>query len=155
MALAAGTARIVAMAVRQGHASRARTVATVLAAGKMEELRSLAWTHVTVGDPPLSFPWSDVTTDLSRDPATDFGPGLLESPPGALEANTPSYVDYLDEAGAWVGTGTSPPPTAVYVRRWMVQPLQSDPDNVLALHVLVTTRDGSTLARLVTLRARR
>jgi type II secretory pathway pseudopilin PulG len=155
MALAAGASRIVAMAVRQGHASRARTMATLLASAKMEELRSLAWTHVTAGDPPMSFPWSDTTTDLSRTPATDGGPGLLESPSSALETNTPSCVDFLDEAGAWVGTGISPPASAVYIRRWMVQALRSDPDNILVLHVFVTTRDGSTTARLATLRSRR
>jgi type II secretory pathway pseudopilin PulG len=153
--LAAGASRIVSMAVREGQASRARTMATLLAADRIEQLRSLTWTHVSVGDPPISFPSSDVTTDLSHSPPTDAGPGLLPSPPDALQTNTPLCVDYLDAAGVWVGTGTSPPSTAVFVRRWMVQPHGGDPDNILVLHVVVLTRDGAIAARVVTMRARR
>ena len=39
--LAAGMARIVAAAVHEGHSSRLRAIATVAAANKLEELRSL------------------------------------------------------------------------------------------------------------------
>jgi prepilin-type N-terminal cleavage/methylation domain-containing protein len=47
--LAAGVSRIVAAAVREGHASRLRAVATVAAADKIEELRSLTVAEVIGG----------------------------------------------------------------------------------------------------------
>ena len=37
------------------------------------------------------------------------GPGLSASPAGTLATNTPRYVDYLDDAGRWVGNDTTPP----------------------------------------------
>jgi type II secretory pathway pseudopilin PulG len=163
VAVAAGASQIVAIAIRAGHAARVRTMATMLAAQKMEQLRSLAWTHITAGSPPasvFSLSSSDATTDLSSDPATDAGPGLLPSPGGTLGANVPYYVDYLDGDGRWLGRGASPPGSAAYVRRWAVQPLAADPDNILVFHVLVTTRGApgavsSDAARLVTIEARK
>jgi hypothetical protein len=53
------------------------------------------------------------------------------------------YVDFLDEAGAWVGTGPEPPPRSVFVRRWSIDPIPSDPDNLLVLQVFVTTVEAS------------
>ena len=66
------------------------------------------------------------------------GPGLSVSPAGTLSTSTSGYVDYLDGRGRWVGTGTGLPPGVVYIRRWSVEALQSDPDT-LVFHVLVTT----------------
>src|SRR4029453_15968739 len=80
----------------------------------MEELRSLAWTHISTSAPAISMSVSDLTTDLSNDPATDDGPGLLRSPAGTLTSNVDGYVDYLDATGRWVGRGSSVPATAVY-----------------------------------------
>ena len=40
--------------------------------------------------------------------------------------------------GAWVGTGATPPATAVYIRRWSIQPLPTNPNNTLVIQVLVT-----------------
>jgi prepilin-type N-terminal cleavage/methylation domain-containing protein len=156
--LAAGIAQVFGLAVRASHAARVRTVSTILAAQKMEQLRSLEWTCGPGGEA-----LSDTSTDLSSDPSSDAGPGLAPSPSGTLEANVPFYVDYLDAAGRWVGGGPSPPAAAVYVRRWAVQPLPGDPENMLALHVLVIARapvagaGGATAdaARLVSIRARR
>jgi len=144
-------------AVRQ---SRVRTLATMLAAEKMEQLRSLTWTHVTTSGPAISMSTSDVTTDLSNDPATDDGRGLLVSPAGTLTSNVVGYVDYLDANGRWIGHGPSAPPSAVYIRRWAVRPLLGDPDNILVLEVVAGTRGsgGAMLAdmtRLVTIEARR
>ena len=157
--IAAGASQIVALAMRQREIARARTFQTVLAAEKMEQLRSLAWTHVTVGVPPLSFPLSDVTTDVSRSPAAEGGPGLLPSPAGTIDRNTPPYVDYLDAAAQWVGNADVPPPSAVYVRRWAVVPLPGDPDNVRVLHVVVAMRgrerETARSTHLVTVMARR
>ena len=110
--LAAGASQIIAGAVHEGHASRLRALATVAAADKIEELRSLTPGDVIGGD------------------------------------------DCLDAAGTTVGAGLPAPPSAVFLRRWSVQPIDGDPD-VLALRVEVVTRDGVLSARLVTVRAAR
>ena len=160
IAVAAGASHILAIAVRASHSVRVRTMASMLAAEKIEQLRSLAWSHVTTSGPAISMSFSDFTTDLSNDPATDSGPGLLPSPPRTLEANVAGYADYVDGAGRWVGAGGSPPATAVYIRRWAVRPLASDAENTLVFQVVVTTRapDGVTSpdsVRLVSIEARK
>jgi hypothetical protein len=144
--------------MRSAHEARVRTMASMYAAEKLEQLRSLAWTHVTTLDPPISVSWSDLTTDLSVDPASDAGPGLLPSPAATLERDTGFYVDYLDEAGRIVRGRL--PAAAVFIRRWAVRPLDSDPDNMLVLSVVVTTRAPAggisrDAARLVTIVARK
>ena len=45
IAVAVGVSQVSAAAVRASHAARARTFAAVLAAQKMEQLRSLTWTR--------------------------------------------------------------------------------------------------------------
>jgi prepilin-type N-terminal cleavage/methylation domain-containing protein len=47
--LAAGVSPTIAAAVREGHASRLRAIATVAASGKIEELRSLPPGDMTAG----------------------------------------------------------------------------------------------------------
>ena len=158
--IAAGASILVSMAWHASRQSRVRTIATMVAAEKMEQLRSLAWTHVTTTSPAISMSYSDVTTDLSNDPATDDGPGLRTSPAGTLTSNIVGYVDYLDGSGRWIGHGPSAPPTAVYVRRWAVRPHSSDADNTLVFEVIAGTRgrDGAMLSdmiRLVTVEARK
>jgi len=158
--IAAGASVMISMAWHSTRQSRARTIATMVAAEKIEQLRSLAWTHVTTTGPAISMSDSDVTTDLSNDPATDDGPGLLPSPTGTLTSNIVGYVDYLDANGRWIGHGPSAPAPAVYIRRWAVRPLASDPDNTLVFEVVAGTRgpDGAMLSdmiRLVTIEARK
>jgi type II secretory pathway pseudopilin PulG len=158
--IAAGASQIVAIAIRVSHGARARTMSTLLAAEKMEQLRSLAWTYTTTRSPAISISSSDVTTDLSTDPASDAGPGLLPSPAGTLQSNVQFHVDYLDGNGCWLGRGTAPPGSAVYIRRWAVQPLPSDPENILVFQVVVTTREAggavsADAARLATIEARK
>jgi type II secretory pathway pseudopilin PulG len=140
VAVAAGASHILAIAVRASHSARVRTMASMLAAEKIEQLRSLTWSHVTTSSPAISISSSDFTTDLSTDPATDSGPGLLPSPTGTLEANVVHYFDYLDGSGRWAGGIGPPPPSAVYIRRWAVRPLASDPENILVFQVVVSTR---------------
>ncbi len=158
--IAAGSCMLLSIAIRANQRARTQTVATLAAVRKMEELRSLEWSHIATRSPAISMSSSDLTSDLSNDPATDDGPGLLRSPPNTLNANVDGYVDYLDASGAWVGRGQSIPATAVYVRRWSVQPHASDPDNVLVLEVVVgrSGSAGSQLAdsiHLVSLEARK
>jgi hypothetical protein len=154
IAIAAGVTHVVAAAVRVSHEARVRTMTSTLAAQKLEQLRSLPFAHMSIGDPPVSMPSSDVSTDLSTEPPGDSGPGLQPSPPETLTTNVPFYVDYLGASGEWVGRGASVPAGTVYTRRWAVRPLAADPDNVLVLQVLVTTGQGDA-SRLVTLKARR
>jgi prepilin-type N-terminal cleavage/methylation domain-containing protein len=158
--IAAGSSVLLSMAIHASRQSRVQTIATMLAAEKLEQLRSLTWTHVTTGGPAISMPVSDLTTDLSNDPATDDGPGLLTSPGGTLTSNVVGYVDYLDADGRWIGHGASPPAPAVYIRRWAVHPLVSDPDNMLVLEVVAGTRGPqggllSDMVRLITVEARK
>jgi type II secretory pathway pseudopilin PulG len=162
VAVAVGVSQLAAAGVRTTHAARVRTVSTILAAQKMEQLRSLGFAHEWIGSPAVSVPTSDAWTDVSSELPNDLGPGLLPSPPGSLESNVAFYVDYLDAAGRWVGRDAAPPPDAVYVRRWAVRPLAADPDNMLVLHVVVASRASMPAGRLpvdathlVTIRTRR
>lgn len=156
--VAAGSSHILSIATRAAYTARFRSIGSMLAAEKIEQLRSLAWTHATTADPAISISISDFTSDLSTNPPTDAGPGLLPSPPGTLNADAAYYADYLDGAGRIVGGG-SPPPAAVFIRRWAVRPLASDPGNILVFTVVVTTRaPGGTAGdaiRLVTVVARK
>jgi type II secretory pathway pseudopilin PulG len=143
--LAVGLAQVFELSARASHVARVRTLAAVLAAQKMEQLRSLTWAHAPGGQP-----LSDHSTDLGYDPPAGSGMGLRASPAGALDTDVPSCVDYLSAAGARVGSRLS----AAYVRRWSVAPFAFDPDNLLMLQVRVVTVDGGDL-RLVSIKARR
>src|SRR5262245_6710989 len=59
-----------------------------------------------------------------------LGPDLAEQ--GAdLSVDTPGACDFLDEHGRSFGTGSSPPAGTVYIRRWSVDALPSDPDTLV------------------------
>jgi len=137
-AIATGVAHLIAIGIDANRAAREQTVTTMLAASKLEQLRSLSWTFEPGSDvpPPQR---SDVSADLSVEPAGSGGPGLSPAPPGTLESNVRWYVDYLDGQGRWVGNGAAPPGNAAFVRRWSVRPLPDDPASTLILSVLVTT----------------
>ena len=138
-----GVVQLFAIALTASHVSRDRTVAVWLATGKMEQLRSLEW-RIELDPAGGLMMHTDLTSDVSVDPAAAGGPGLRQSPPGTLDSSTPGYADYLDRFGRHVGSGASPPAAAVYIRRWAVRRLPADPDGVVVLQVLVTTthRDG-------------
>lgn len=137
VSIAIGVGQLMMIGVRAGWAARAQTAAAVLAAAKIEQLRSLPWTYEPI--PGVIVPRTDYAANLNVDPPSDGGPGLAPSPPGTLAANRPPYVDYLDAEGRWVGNGPSPPPGAVFVRRWAIAPLQADPFRTVVFSVLVTT----------------
>src|SRR5690349_5878136 len=92
--IAAGSCMLLSIAIRANQRAGTQTVATMAASRRMEELRSLEWGHIATRAPALSMSSSDVTTNLSHDPATEDGPGLLRSPPGTLTTNIYGYVDY-------------------------------------------------------------
>jgi prepilin-type N-terminal cleavage/methylation domain-containing protein len=140
-------AQLLVAAARTAQVSRATTVATSVAAQKLEQLRSLTWGY-TVDGAPVD--------------------GLEPSPPGALAADTAGFVDYLDDRGVAVGSGLSPPAQAMFTRRWSAEVDDgSVPPEIMMLRVVVLRRevssvrssDGATTwvetIRLVGVRARR
>ena len=130
-----GVAQLFAVSSRANYVAKGQTSATSLAEQKLEQLRSLQWGFDAKEQ---GLPVSDTTTNLSTDPPTDQGAGLNPSPSNSLQTNQAGYVDFLDGHGAYVGTGSVIPATAVYVRRWSVQPLPTNPNNTLILQVLVS-----------------
>lgn len=157
--IAASAAVVLEKAIQTTHRSRMRTMETIAAAEMMEQLRSLQWSHIVTAGTAISMSDSDVTTNTSNHPNTDDGRGLLAAPPGSLTGNVGGYVDYLDRDGRWIASGTSPPLAAVYVRRWAIRPLASDPD-MLVFEVTVGERGptAGVLAnsvRLITMEARK
>lgn len=142
--------------------ARRVTAATVLAQQKIEQLRGLTW-----GYDPFGLPVSDFTTNIAVTPPQPSGGfGLQASPGGALDTATTGYCDYLSAYGEWLGSGTTPPSGSVYVRRWSVEPLPTNPNNTLVFQVVVerlvqaTTSGGSgappsDAARLVSLKTRK
>ncbi len=130
-----GVAQIFAMSTRMNLVAHGQTSATSMAEQKLEQLRGLTWGFDLQGQ---GLPLSDNTTNLAVFPPTATGGGLNPSPSDSLERNAPGYVDFLDANGTWIGTGTTPTGTAVYIRRWSITPLPTNPNNTLVLQVLVT-----------------
>ena len=134
-----GVAQLFAVSALSTRMARDATSTTMLATEKMEQLRGLTWGFVVQDGGDLGLPTSDTSTNLSVNPPTSTGSGLLPSPSGTLKANTAQYVDFLGADGVWLGTGTAPPDGTVYVRRWSVQPLPTSPNDTLVLQVMATT----------------
>jgi hypothetical protein len=92
-------------------------------------------------------------------PTSSGGIGLQASPANTLTTSTTGYVDYLDAYGMWVGGGAAPPVNAIYVRRWSIDPLPTNPNNTLVFQVLVgrisPSGPPSDLARQVSLKTRK
>ena len=55
-----------------------------------------------------------------------------------LTTNTNGYVDYIDRFGAILGGGTTPPASTVYIRRWSIDPLPTNPNGTIVIQVMVT-----------------
>lgn len=145
--------RLISIAVESNVHARSRTIATVLAVQKIEQLRALAWTI-----DPSGAVIEDASTDTSRVPESSGGTGLQRSPGGTLTQNTPGFVDHIDARGAIVGRETQAPPQAVYTRRWSIANAAVDGSLVLQVYVLRKhTRDerSGRDVRLVTVKARK
>lgn len=132
-AVSLGVAQLFAASARANHIARGLTSTTSMAEQKMEQIRALTWGFDAEGN---GLPVSDTTTNLAVYPPTATGGGL--NPGGSIEENRGGYVDFVDANGTWVGTGTTPPATAVYIRRWSITPLPTNPNNTLVIQVLVT-----------------
>jgi type II secretory pathway pseudopilin PulG len=128
----ASVAQLMVIATRANMGAQRLTFAATLAQEKMEQLRGLAW-----GFDDLGLPINDLSTNLAVDPPTNDGVGLQPSPGNALSSNLVGYVDYIDRFGNTLGGGAAPLPDTVYVRRWSVEPLPTNPNNTLILQVLV------------------
>jgi prepilin-type N-terminal cleavage/methylation domain-containing protein len=133
-----GVAQMFGYSVGTNMAARSQTSTATLAMQKMEQLRGLTWGYDT-DTSNLGLPVSDTTSDLSTQSPSTGGPGLNPSPAGTLDKNTQYYCDFLDQSGSWVANGTTAPAGSVYIRRWSVEPLPTNPNNTLVLQVLVTT----------------
>ena len=130
-------AELVRLAVASNVRARRSSVAAILATQKIEELRSLAWEF-----------------DVSGAPVSDRG---LQPSPWSLRQNTAGFVDHVDRGGAVVGEGVQAPASAVYTRRWSIEPLPAGSEHVVLLQVLVapTQRGLPGDARLATIKARK
>jgi prepilin-type N-terminal cleavage/methylation domain-containing protein len=156
-------AQMFAIATNTNRTARWASVGTTLAQQKIEQIRGLAW-----GFDALGLPQNDFASDLTVSPPSSAGgPGLAASPANSLTSNMTGYVDYLDAAGGWVGTGPAPVTGTVFVRRWSVEPLPTNPNNTLVIQVVVQRlRPGAATGqdtagrvpdevRLVTLKTRK
>ena len=156
-------AQLFAIAQASNGAARSSTLTMILAEQKLEQLRALQYTFDRVG-----LPVQDTTTDLAvYPPAATGGKGLSPHTDNTLQANTNGYVDYLDHYGRTLGGGTVIPENTAFIRRWSVEPLPTNPNNVVILQVLVTRqRDrgtgdagsvsrGAQEARLMTIKSRK
>lgn len=144
--------QLLAMSIVNNAHSRAVTYGGILAAQKMEQLRSLLYAF-----DPNGLPITDTSTNVAVSPAAaGGGRGLSPSPDSALRNDTSGYVDYLDGRGEWLGTGTTPPVGTVYVRRWSIEPLPIDRPDALLLQVVVSGfRSRGDQVRLVSLKVRK
>jgi type II secretory pathway pseudopilin PulG len=130
----ASLAQLFLISTKANQSARLTTTASVLAQQKMEQLRGLTWGFDMIG-----LPLSDTTSDLTVVPEQpQGGPGLTPSPYGSLQSNVDGYCDFLDGRGQPLGGGSVAPPNTVYVRRWSVEPLPTNPNNTLILQVMVT-----------------
>lgn len=149
-----GVAQMFALSTTRNLAAKQQVSTTTMATQKMEQLRGLTFAYDASG---LGLPVTDTTTNLTKCTPDATGTGLNPSPSDALEENRDGFVDYLDERGNCIGTGTTPPAGAVFTRRWAILPLPTNPNNTLVLTVLVAptareeqrVRNGSRRVRQV------
>jgi len=127
-------AQMFVISVQNNKNARTGSYAVALAEQKMEQLRGL-----TYGFDYLGLPLTDTTTDTAQPvEAATGGKGLTPSPQGTLVSNTDGYVDYIDQFGNVLGGGGSLLPKTVYIRRWSIDPLPTNPNNTLVIQVMVT-----------------
>lgn len=158
-------AQLFAIATTANASARSSTITMMLAEQKIEQLRALQYTFDRAG-----LPVQDIATDTAVYPPVAIG-GKGLSPhvqnENTLQNNYDGYVDYLDHYGRTLGGGTVVPDNTAYIRRWSVEPLPTNPNNVIILQVLVTRERergtgnagsvsrGANEARLMTIKSRK
>jgi len=130
-AAALGGLQLVAVATGMMGGARTQTLAASLASVRMEQLRSLRFEFDASGQR-----LTDLTTNLSIEPAGPGGGGLAASGPTSLESNVEGFVDFLDGAGRWLAGGNAAPPRTAFIRRWSIEPADPNGD-LLVVQVLV------------------
>lgn len=156
-------AQLFAVSTASNMSARNSGTAMIYAEQKIEQLRALSYTLDSAG-----LPITDSTTDTSvYPPAATGGTGLSPSTDNTLQSNTDGYVDYIDNIGRSLGGGETIPDNTAFIRRWSIEPLPTNPNNVIVIQVLVTrSRDrgtgdlgsvarGADEARLMTIRSRK
>jgi prepilin-type N-terminal cleavage/methylation domain-containing protein len=144
----ASLAQLFAISVRANASAKTTTYASVLAQQKMEQLRGLTW-----GFDSLGLPLTDTTTDVSVAPERAMAErGLSPSPGGAgsLSVNSDGYCDFLDGGGRWLAGGATAPAGTIFVRRWAVENLPTNPNNTIVLQVLVRRNRASVAPAAIT-----
>jgi type II secretory pathway pseudopilin PulG len=127
-------AQLLAISTQSNRTARYSTLASMLAAQKMEQLRGLTWGFDAIG-----LPLTDTTTNTAVIPETPTGgTGLAPSPGDSLTRNADGYVDYVDANGNLLGGGPAIRGGTAYIRRWSIEPLPTNPNNTLVIQVLVT-----------------
>jgi type II secretory pathway pseudopilin PulG len=128
-------AEMFVIATRTNVSARQTSYAALLADQKIEELRALTW-----GFDMQGLPISDTTSNTSVSPEQpNGGVGLTPSPADALREDTPGYVDFIDQFGAKLSSVDGEPPDGtVYIRRWSIEPLPTNPNNTVIIQVLAT-----------------
>jgi prepilin-type N-terminal cleavage/methylation domain-containing protein len=137
VAVLAGVAGVWAMTATSTRVAREQTLAMQLARDKLEQLAALTWAVLSVDGADVLA--SDVTTNVSRLPATTDGSGTQPSPADSLGVSRATYADYLDARGQWLDMGPSPPAGARFVRRWWVARTGSGASEMLMFQVIVAT----------------
>lgn len=139
-AVSLGVAQMFALSTAKNLAARHQVSTTAMATQKMEQIRGLTFSYDS-----NYLPWTDTTSSLtSCTPSTSSGSGLNPSPTTSnipsepLESNQSGFFDFLDATGACLGTGNTVPAATVYVRRWSIVALPTNPNNALVITVLVT-----------------
>lgn len=136
-------AQLFALATMSNVAARARTMATLLAEEKLEELRELPFGFDSAGAPA-----TDLTTDTTGDLFAGGGIGL--TPGGAVDSTVANYSDYLDRFGRRTDAAR-----AAFVRRWSIQPLASNAANAIVIRVAVIRPADKTALHLLAVRTRK
>ena len=150
-----GLAQLALISARVNHDARSSSLASTLAAQKMEQLRALAWSVDAAGNAV-----SDIATNTAVSPESPSGgTGLTPSPRATLTQDVAGYCDYIDRAGrSWEGPPV--PADAEFVRRWSIQSLDANETLLVQVSVMrVEVRGGARRAageaRIADVRTRR
>ncbi len=137
--LAVSVAGLLATASRHSADTRHETMMLWLARERLEQLQALA---LAINRLPsgVTIVLTDSVTDLSHDPPTVAGTGLMASPPDALERSCPGFEDHLDWRGRWVGADDGALSRAAYTRRWSIRAERRAGLDILVFDVIVSTR---------------